>query len=172
MKKMTDEVLYRYLNSVIPDGPALMFVNLAYEVRNGLLISEVIEGDPAAPDSPDYDIAGAFACVFLGGQSRFASRVYELAKDKEAVMEGIATKIDDLPLEITIEEKGALTIAEPFPSVAAAMIAAQHTNGTLAFILYRHPEVDRERATIILKALMRMAYEAAVRVEQEATSEN
>ncbi len=172
MLKMTDEVLYRYLNAVVPDGPALMLVNLAYEVRNGLLISEVIEGDPDAPDSPDYDVAGVFGCVFLGGKSRFAAKVYELAADKDAVMDGLATKIDELPLEITVEEKGALTITKPIPSVAAAMVAAQRSDGTLAFILYRHPEVDRERATIILKAVLRMACEAATKAEQDEASGN
>jgi hypothetical protein len=166
MKKMPHEELYEYLNAVIPDGRELILVNVNYEVRSGLLVPEVIEGDPAAPDSPDYDIVGVFGCVYNSDKPRFLAKAYDSAKDAEAVMNGIARTIDELPVELTIEEKGALVIKRRTPTVAAAMIAAQAAEGNLAYILYRHPEVDRQRAILILKAVLRSASEAALQAEE------
>ncbi|MFA5853552.1 MAG: hypothetical protein WC866_00540 [Patescibacteria group bacterium] len=172
MKAMTSEDLYEHLNTVIPDGRELVLVNVHYEVRNGLLNSEVIEGDPAAADSPNYDIVGVFGCVYNSDKPRFLAKAYDSARDSVFVMNSIAQKIDDLEVELTVEEKGALVIKRRTPTVAAAMIAAQDTDGNLAYILYRHPEVDRQRAILILKAVLRSASEAALQAEERESKEN
>jgi hypothetical protein len=166
MKKMRCEDLYGYLNMVIPDGRELILVNVRYEICNGLLVSEVLEGDADAADSPDYDIVGVFCCSYNSDRPRFLAKAYDEARDGELVMNCIAQRINDLPVDITVEEKGVLTITHRMPTIAAAMIAAQDTDGNLAYILYRHPEVDRQRAILILKAVLRSAIAAALKAEE------
>lgn len=172
MKAMTDRELYEYLNTVIPSGHGLVLANMSYEIRNGLLLSEVVEGGAFAAESPDYELAGLFGCAHSGEKIQLLAKFYGAKKDEGLIMSALAQKIDDFPIEITVEEKKTLSIMEKMPTVIAALAAAQDAAGNIALILYRHPEVDRQRAILILKLVLRSASEDAIAVLERKLREN
>ncbi len=172
MERMTPEALALYANIVFAGERELVKFNLVYEVHNGLLIAEVLEGDADAATSERHMLAAAFACAMVGGGPRMLAKVFEIAADPDATMMALAERIDALPIVISMEEKGELQIQQRPPVIAAAFVAAQDPDGKPSYLLYRHPEVDRDRAIIILKAVLRAAGNAALEADTRKFSGN
>ncbi|WKZ29052.1 MAG: hypothetical protein QY323_06025 [Patescibacteria group bacterium] len=158
MKKMDGADVYHYAKTLMPAGRDSKLLSLVYEIHSGDLVAEVLEGEPAAASSEDHVLAGVYACMMEGRAPSFLFKRFEVAAGEDDLIVTMAEKIESLEIKITVEEKGELSVSHP-PHVAAAFVAAQDRFGRYSYLLYRHSDVDRERAILLVKATARAAAE-------------
>ncbi len=158
MKKLDGADVYHYAKTLMTKGRDSKLLSLVYEIHNGLLTAEVLEGDPTAAQSEDFVIAGVYACMLEDRKPCFLFKRFEIAAGENDLIVTMTEKIEQLEVKITIEEKDELIVSHP-PHVAAAFVAAKDAFGRHTYLLYRHPDVDRDRAILLIKATARAATE-------------
>lgn len=158
MKKMDGADVYHYAKTLLSKGRDSKLLSLVYEIHSGELIAEVLEGEPTAAASENHVLAGVYACMMEGRAPSFLFKRFEIAAGEDDLIMIMAEKIEGLEIKLTIEEKGELSVSHP-PHVAAAFVAAEDAFGRRSYLLYRHPDVDRDRAILLVKATARAAAE-------------
>lgn len=171
MKKMDASEVFYFAKTLIPAGRDSKVLSLVYEIHNGELLAEVLEGDTAAAESEAHVVAGVFACMLDKRTAGHLVKIFQIANDPEGLMTDLARRIDDFEIAILTEEKGELSVSHP-PETAAALVATQDQEGRHSYLLYRHPQVDRDRAILLLKLTLRTVWEKAAVEEVEALSKN
>ncbi len=167
MKKITSKALYTYANAILAKSEHLALLNCIYEIRNGSLVAEVIEGEPLAAEAADTKCLVAYGCGVLNEKAKIFATIFEDVEDAKSLLIEAGGQIENLPQPIDIEKKEELRIAG-LPSTLAALAVCEDASGRRSYVLFQHPLVDRDRAITILKTvLLRIRQDSAKPVTEK-----
>lgn len=146
-------------------------VEVIQEVYGGRLVVESLEKDvPFSGATAGLTIAAFCACIHVGEAFKFIAKLTPMSKDQNALFL-LLGKIDEVELPFDCVERKEVRTVRP-PSVIAAVVAMTSSEGTSAYLLFRHPDIDRQQAVLLAKVVALEANEHARRLDEEILAKN
>ncbi|HTK60203.1 MAG TPA: hypothetical protein VL283_03290 [Candidatus Baltobacteraceae bacterium] len=150
MKKLGAKEVYALANVMFQDSHDLASFNLLVEIHEGLLVPD----DPDAAPPQGAQLAGIMGYVGFDEMLWVAQAIGEgeLDDDDDAVLvDGMKRYAIDLPhLDETLPPSD---MGEHVATGLAALAAWRAEDGTMTYIVYRHPVLDRSQAYGLLKEI-------------------
>jgi|GEM_PF-4152733 len=141
-------------NAVFGICPESGILNLVFEILDGTLVVETVDGDPGVDMTDDARLRLLMGCAVFGGKSaRITQRFHELPDGEEA-LDRFHALIDGL--EGTDEEEGLLAMkvnAHPELRTLVVFTLEQGQDGARVHRLYRNPNLSREEAVGFLRKM-------------------
>ena len=145
MKRPDAFDLYRYANIQFPDDGNLALFNVVYEVMNGEMPYELIDGPAEVVEAPDTDLAAVIGLATVGPQPCRLDWVFdEDHVDQRQALMGLVPK-----LERVLQPKMLLDLPRP-PNTMAVLAACEGADGRFAYALFRNPGLDEAQARLII----------------------
>lgn len=145
MKRLDADDVYRVANLIVPDGGPLAIFNLIFEVTNGALPYELIDGPADVVEAEDTDIAAAIGLASIGESPVFVDQSFDDDnEDQVDVLKALAGAIKPATAP-------GLTLNLPRPPFTiAVLIACEGADGRFAYALFRHPGISEAQSRAIV----------------------
>ena len=167
------KLVIRLANAIFGISPQTGLLNLLFEIIDGELVAETVEGDAGVDFSDDERIRLVLGVVVFGNVSAKLLQALGEIEDPDAAKERFSELVEGMSGEAFVEEEiGRAVNAHPELLVAAAFTFEQAQDGKTAYRLYRNPDVGRGQAIGYLQHVHRefQAKKAAARSQDPGTN--
>lgn len=167
------KLVIRLANTIFGISPQTGLLNLLFEILDGELVAETVEGDAGVDFSDDERIRLVLGVVVFGDVSAKLLQAMGEVEDPDAAKARFSELVDELAGGAFVEEEISRTVnGHPELLVAAAFTFEQGQDGRTAYRLYRNPALERGQAIGYLQHVHRefQAKKAAARSQDSGTN--